>query len=66
MIDLPNNYHYKTSDGRAVMLLPKTRTFGEKKVYIGVVEGDQGYHHWTQDGVVFGENDKKLNLKAAV
>jgi len=65
MIDIPTNYHYQTADGRAVMMLPKHKLVGDRKVFIGIVEGDQGYHHWTQDGVVFGENDKKLNLKAA-
>lgn len=63
MINVPTNYHYQTTDGRAVLILPKQKTIGDKKIYIGLIEGAQAYHHWTQDGVLFGAVNKDLNLK---
>ena len=61
MIDLSQSY--KTQDGKAVSLISHKMLHG-KKVYVGTVEGVKGYRHWDEDGYVFGDKDKSLNLVA--
>jgi hypothetical protein len=60
----PDKYEYKTTDGRAVILLPQTRKMqpGNIKVWIGLIAGERSYRHWTEDGTLFGERDKKADL----
>lgn len=55
-------YEYKTTDGRAVIILPQTRVISGTKVFIGLIAGDSAYKHWTEDGKLFGEKDKKADL----
>lgn len=57
------NYEYKTADGRSVIILPQTRVINNTKVYIGLIAGDSSYKHWTEDGILFGEKDKKADLQ---
>lgn len=60
----PDKYLYSTKDERAVIILPQTRVMqpGNKKVWIGLIAGEQSYRHWNEDGSLFGEKDKKADL----
>lgn len=65
MIDTSKSYQYKTVDGRAVVMLTKQKMIGDKRIYIGVVEGIQGYQNWTQDGRAWNSNHTNIDLKDA-
>lgn len=58
----PDTYEYKTTDNRSVILLPQTRKVKGIKVYIGIIAGEKSYRHWTEDGKLFGQNDKNADL----
>lgn len=59
----PDKFDYQTKDGRLVVLLPQTKDVNGKRVWVGLIAGEKSFRHWTEDGKLFGENDKKADLK---
>ncbi len=60
----PDKYEYKTTDGRSVIILPQTRKMQPSgvKVWVGLIAGEKSYRHWTEDGKLWGEINKKADL----
>lgn len=53
---------YTTQDGRKVSLIGSKVVAGVR-IFVGTVEGERSYKHWHENGSVFGDKDKTLNLK---
>lgn len=54
----------ETQDGRKVTIVG-SKVVGNVRIYVGEVENTKGYRHWHENGTVFGDKDKNLNLKEA-
>lgn len=59
---LDTSREYLTKDDRKVTLITSKSVNGQR-IFVGHVEGVRNYHHWTEEGTVFGDRDKLLNLK---